>query len=121
MRTEAVGERRSLSSLRRTRSKLMAMRAQRKREMHAAEAEMIDAEKRLKQLEAEILELEHTGQETIVSDHAIVRYYQRIKGVDTSEAEQAILELPPNQVTQIGRIIVTVLPAPKPFNTGEEK
>ncbi len=68
------------------------------------------ANKKLKECGQAIYDLKHDGVTPVVTDHAIVRYLQRVKGYDIEELK---VEVANNKnAHREGNVVVTVNPTP---------
>ncbi len=61
-------------------------------ETKACQKREADARAQVKNLKARILQIEQNTQEPIVSEHAMLRYLQRVKGVDLDALMKEIMD-----------------------------
>lgn len=66
------------------------------------------ANKKLKECGQAIYDLKHDGVTPVVTDHAIVRYLQRVKGYDIEELKVEVANH--KQAHREGNVVVTVNP-----------
>ena len=59
-------------------------------------------------------------QETIITEHALLRYIQRHMGVDIEQVHKDIMKLPKNLLIKSGNTVVTVYPT-EPDNLSESE
>lgn len=74
--------------------------------------ELHEAEEQLKLAEREFKELGFKN-ETIISEHAMLRYCERFLGIDMEKVHQDILKLPKKDVIKSGNVVITVYPTPE--------
>lgn len=107
---------RQLKSLNVTKAKLLSHRKKCRIAIVQAEADIIDTDKRLAELE-EQLQGVNLDNPIVVSEHAILRYLARHKGLDLDEVIRGVMKLPPDMLVQKGNTIVTIIddqPNPNP-------
>lgn len=104
----ALERSRKLKSLNVTRSKLLSIVKTSRNIINSAEAERIDAEKRMKEIEMEIAKLKDISDSPIITEHALLRYVERQMGIDLEKVHQEILDLPDELKIKSGNTIITV-------------
>ena len=65
--------------------------------------------KKKSSLESQIKDLKNAMRETIVSDHAIVRYFERVLGIDIDDVKEEILKQERHKNVVKDNTIVTVI------------
>lgn len=89
---EAAPDPHRLKALQTRRQKLAAQHKEMLREIAVAQKQAAAVAKELAELEAEIETLESAAEEPLVSEHAMLRYIERVMGVDLDEVRAAILD-----------------------------
>lgn len=82
---------RQLKGLKATLKKMQADLDVLKNESNILGEEIEHKQKAIKRITSEIKEIEGNGSHIKISDHAIVRYFERVKGYDIEEIEEEIL------------------------------
>lgn len=102
-------ETRTLKSLNSKKAKYLKQMKWYKRKLSDIKGEYAEAEQNMKKAEEEITKLLSQQPDTIVTEHAILRYAERFYGLDTLTIIRQIKELPNANVVRRGNQIVTVI------------
>jgi hypothetical protein len=98
---------RRMKSLNTTEGKLLSVIKKARIAIHQAECDIADAKERLLALRAEAATLESKG--VVVTEHALLRYLARYKGIDLDAVANEIKYLPEDAFIQRGNSIVTIV------------
>lgn len=117
----ALERSRRLKSLQVTENKLISRTASLKKQVRLLEKDIAESEKQLAFVQVERRQLEEQ-KSPIVTEHALLRYAERVLGLPIAEWHENILALPPEHKTQHGSTIVTVFTEPTDhFNLAERE
>lgn len=109
----AVEKSRKLKSLQVTQSKLISVIRTNRKIIHQAENDIKAADKQLIVVEKEIDELSIDSDELIITEHAYLRYLERVEGIDLQEVHKKILALAEKDRVMQGNTVVTVVTDPE--------
>ncbi len=99
---------RRLKNLYVTRSKLLSWKRECEEQRKQIDVEIFDANKNLDIIEGMIAELESKKGKLVITEHAILRFLQREKGVDMEAVCEEIRKLEGKKVVRRGNVIITV-------------
>lgn len=99
---------RRLKSLNTTRGKLLSFAKTCRTQIKRSQADLADVTRQLEQVEAELAAIDRDCP-VVVSEHALLRYLARHKGIDLDKVAVEVSELPEDLVTRKGNTIVTIL------------
>lgn len=103
----ALERSRKLKSLQVTKGKLVQQNISCREIINNASADLEVAKRQQESIEAEIAELEKV-KSPIVTEHALLRYVERVLGVDLDQCHKDILQLDDSQKVVSGNTIITV-------------
>lgn len=118
MNKKEVQRQEKLNKLQEKHSELTRLKQKSKRTMNKAMAEIKEINKELKVLGSKIFDLKNIDGETPhITDHAIVRYLERVEGRDIWELKSRIIEH--KNAVRIENTIVTINGEDEETNEGE--
>lgn len=99
---------RRLKSLNTTKNKLVSYRKKCRINIKHSKADIVDCDKRIAEIDKELAELQLPSNGLIVSEHALLRYLERYKGINLDTIAEEIKELSKSEIVQRGNTIVTI-------------
>lgn len=100
--------RRRIKNLYVTRSKLLAWRNECLGVKQQAESDIKDVDQKLAVIEGMIADIETQEGKVVISEHALLRYLERVKKLDLEAICDEIRELDKSKVVRRGNVIITV-------------
>lgn len=110
IRMTAVEKSRQQKSYQVTLDKLVQRRKFLRKEKDDIEKEIIDVEKSYDKLVQLLRDLDN-GNSPIITEHAYLRYIERVMGIDLDEVHEKILKMDKKDLYIAGKTIVTVMPS----------
>lgn len=98
---------RRLKSLKITLSKFLSWRKENENIIERAMADLKDADKYIEVMNKAIDEIEQ-DKSIIITEHAVLRYLQRHKGIDLNQVTEEIVKLDPKYIKRNANTIITV-------------
>lgn len=80
-----------LKQLQSRRDKLEVQLPEVRRAANESQRSLVKHEKQLREVKERIADIEEASKELVVSEHALLRYLERVKGVDLEEIKQEML------------------------------
>lgn len=118
----ALERSRKLKSLQVTHGKLETQIRTNTKIIKTADNDRIDAEIRQREIGQQIKELESIANTPIVTEHALLRYCERVLHIDLEQVHADILAMRSEDKVQIGNTVVTVYTDPNDhFNLAERE
>lgn len=77
------------------------------KDFEAAQKALLKKNKEMKRIGQVIYDLKHSGETPLVTDHAIVRYLERVEGVDINDLKIKVSQH--SKAQRVDNVIVTVM------------